>query len=249
MIVQAKYQLLILVTALAVAAFLLSLGGRSSAQNGARLRVALVVLAAAWSGVYLLEIYSSTLEWKLFWASAKFPFIGLMAVAWLIFALRACGFRAIASPLWASVLLIVPMAVQPIIWTNKYHGWFWERAALVRDDWWVWLDTQNGPVFWIFYLYGLGLALFGIVCMLLVVASNNALSHPRRGILALALVLPILANTVFIMRLGLIPNLSLTPFTGLLSCIAIAAAFSSDLFDKALVDLRCCTVTISTGWL
>ncbi len=233
---QLEYQLLAAATLAAVLVFLRSLDEDDSARIGSRLRVAIVLLAACWSAAYLLQVYSLSLEWKLFWSAAKYPLISLAVVAWLIFSVRACGFRRVASPFWASVLLVVPMAIQPLIWTNDRHGWFWRESGLIGAESWIWLETLNGPAFWVFYTYVFAMALFGVVCMLLVIASNNELSRAKRVTLALALLLPLLANVGFVITLAPLPRFSLLPFATLLSAIAIAVAFSNDLFERVLVD-------------
>lgn len=82
-----------------------------------------MALATVWTVGFVLEILSTTLSAKLFWANVQFFGIAPLPVAWLAMTLhytdahRRWGW--IVSALWA-----IPAATLVVIWTDGYHHLF-----------------------------------------------------------------------------------------------------------------------------
>ncbi len=74
-----------------------------------------------WSGGYLFELLSPTLQGKIFWDNVQFLGIDVASVAWLLFASVYTGRYALATR-FERVLWLYPLVSTAIIWSDPWHG-------------------------------------------------------------------------------------------------------------------------------
>ena len=120
--------LAIVVTASVVLVALL-LGRRPLSDVG--LPVAIVLLASGWTFGYAMEIVSAERAPKMFWARLQYPFIAFLPVAWAIFSVRVSGSRQPGRPWKWALLFVIPVLIQPLIWSNASHHWFWREIGII----------------------------------------------------------------------------------------------------------------------
>ena len=201
-----------------------------------KLVLAMIFLAAGWTSGYILEILTSSLAGKTFWAAAQYPFISLLPVAWLVFALRLSGSRITLSRLSIAALTAIPLIIQPVIWTNGLHHLFWREVSLLSDGPLLLLDLEYGPAFWVINIYSLILVVVGTAYLFLVAITRKALSPIQRAILLTSPLFPVAANVIYTQRMDPIPNLDLTPFAFLLAGLAFAVGFIKYRLERAVIS-------------
>ncbi len=177
---------------------------------------------AIWSVGYALELSVTTLVAKTIWA--KFEYLGIVSVpvGWFLFA-QNYGER----PYWLSrkhvyILFVVPVLAWIMAVTNEWHYRFWEAVTLtVRGDF-VIFDATYSWGWYLFSAYAYGLLLWGSVVLFLALRNMATTYRWQLYILLFALVLPWVANFLYITQLVPVP-LDLAPFAFTISALVLAA--------------------------
>ena len=167
------------------------------------------IAAAAWSLFYGGELAINPLPAKQIFA--KLQYISIVAVPYLVlnFALFYTDNR-FARDYRLKYLLIVPAGTLVAVWIEPLHGLFWTASSVADGG--VYLQNSYGPLFWIWAVYGYILLLIGNA--LLIRAAGRVSLYFRRQIdvIFAALLIPWLANAIFIMGWSPFGALDLSPF-------------------------------------
>lgn len=201
--------------------------GVHNSQSLIVLKVALFV----WLVGYGFEIGSLDIGSKVFWSQVQYLGIVTVPVAWFVFAMIYTGRERWIQPLNLALLAMVPLVTLVLVWTNGLHGLIWERTAIGPSG--TFLALDYGPWFWVNAAYSYSMVLLG--AGLIVSGMSRAVYLYRRQSLALmvAAVLPLLGNVFYVLDIGPLPNLDLTPFVFLTS----AGVFFLALFRYRLLDV------------
>ena len=193
--------------------------------------VVLKVASFVWLIGYGFEIGLSDLGDKVFWSKVQYLGIVTVPTAWFVFAMVYTGRERWIQRRTIALLSILPLFTLTLVWTNGLHGLIWERTAIGPDG--TFLALDYGPCFWINVAYSYSMVLLG--AGLIISGMSRAVHLYRRQSLALlaAAVLPLLGNAFYVLDLGPLPNLDLTPFAFLLS----AGIFFLALFRYRLLDV------------
>ena len=213
--------LLFSVTVIAVILIVYVWSHRST--RGATPLMIIILSAAVWSLGYAFELATADLATKLFWA--KFQYLGIVTipVALLAFVLQYSNQDKWLTPRNVALLAVIPLITVVLVWTNESHRLIWKESNLDSSDPFLPLDLTYGPWFWV----NLGYAYV---------------------LLFLGLSLPWIANGIYLLRLGPIPQLDLTPFAYILSGIAFALGlFRFKLLDIVPVARRAIVEGMSDG--
>ena len=113
-----------------------------------------LIFSAVWVISQALEISATDLSTKLVWANIMYIPSTLTPVAYFLLSIQFVELESLQKKRWLPVcLLIMPLLMNLLLWTNDYHG-------LVRLN--VFLDTSGpipvvgktyGPFFWIYTVY------------------------------------------------------------------------------------------------
>jgi len=164
-----------------------------------------------WTLGFILEIISSTLGLKLFWADMQFLGIAFLPVTWLLMVIYYMG-QDIRSK-WIQLLLFGPPILTNIIaWTNGLHHLFrlqpyidYTSAAfpvLVNDygPWFFWVHSVHGNLLFIISFY-----------FLLRSIINTREMYRKQGIILLSAgLLPLIVNLFYIAGYSPIQDFNLT---------------------------------------
>ncbi len=175
---------------------------------------ALMVLcfcAWAWSTFYSFEILVSSLQWKIFWAKMQYPFIGIVPVAWLAFALFLSGRKLLKLPAFIA-LSVLPILGAVSLWFESTQSLIWRSYQITEYPPLQLLDVEHGPLFWALDIYGITLLIIGSM-IVFSVAFLNKTSPALRYALIISPMFSIIANICYTAKLGPIPELDLTPFS------------------------------------
>ena len=186
---------------------------------GATAFLVLVLAVAIWSIGYSLEIASTDLAAKIFWAKVQYLGIVTVPVAWLTFALQYTQRDTWLSRRILATLAIVPLITLLLVWTNEAHGLVWSQLSLVATGPFPAMSVSYGLWFWIHSVYSYLLLLLGTLLIIRMVGSFPDLYRWQAILLLFGAVIPWLGNALYIFNLT--PNLDLTPFAFSLSGVAI----------------------------
>ena len=189
-----------------------------------RLMFALAVGTAGWCLSYSFEILARTESAKVLWATAQYPFIAILPVAWLGLALTLWRHgRAPARALLIGIAL-VPALTQPLVWTNDWHHLVWRGHSLEALGALSLLRVEHGPAFWVFNIYCLVVTGAGLLLLCVLAFTNRTMSVSQRVALLMAAALPAVGNLLYTLRIGPLPGLDLTPLAFALSAVAAGHA-------------------------
>lgn len=184
-----------------------------------------------WAFGYLLELSSPQLSSKIFWAKVQYLGIASAPVIWLLFSLNFAKRQDYVSLIIRRLLLLHPMLVILLTWTNESHHLIWQTTQIRYVHGYGILDATYGPAFWlhVFITYTMFLG----STVLLVDALRRAVQVFRRQVLALILasVTPLLGNIIYVS--GIFRDIDLAPVAFTISVIIILWGF----FRYQLLDI------------
>ena len=179
---------------------------------------------ALWTIAYAVQLVSADLATTLMLIDMEYIGIVIVPVAWLLVVLWYTGRSRYVTALNVGLLLIVPTIILFMVITNPFHHLYYSAIYPHQVSGSVlWIFTY-GPLFWI--NIGFNYLLMMVSFILLASRFSGAPVIYRRQILLLgiAVIVPVLANLVYLSPLDPVPGLDLTPFTFTLVGIIIAAA-------------------------
>lgn len=185
---------------------------------------ALLVLVSGtgwWSLTYALELIAPTLAWKV-WA-VRLEYIGIVAVgpAWALCALAHSNFAHLLTRRLAIVVSIFPMMVLAAVWTNSWHGLFWESVRLREAVGFQTFVAEFGPLFWAHTVYGYGSVGLGSLALLHATTRSRRLFLGQQITLLVAVGIPWLGSILHLSGYSPWPHIDLTPFAFTLSGIVL----------------------------
>lgn len=194
----------------------------------------MMVGAIIWVVAAILEVAATELQLRLFIADLSFIGIAPLAAIWLVLVIEYTG-RTHRMKRLIYVVFAVPIVTNILIWTNDFHH-LWRGGST--------LDTVSAPFpitvynynFWFFWVHApSGYIIFIVSFILLVRSLLFASLAYRRQIMALliALILPILVDTLYVFGISPIPNFNFTPIVFSISGIIIGWS----LFRYKFLDL------------
>ena len=193
----------------------------------------LMLAVAVWSLGYALELGSTDLPGKLFWAKVQYPGIVFVPVAWLAFALQYAGrdkWLARRNLIWLSS---VPCFTLLLVWTNDVHGLIWSSVKLDNSGLFLMLDLTYGAWWWVNFAYSYLLLLLSTFLLIQVLVRSPHLYRGQVGALLIGALAPWVGNVLYVSGLSPIPCLDLTPFAFTLTGLAVTWG----LFRFRLLDI------------
>lgn len=188
---------------------------------GAGAFVCQLLSVSLWCFAYALELLSTSLPDKLFWAQIAYLGIVPVPVTWFIFVSDFTrGWGRISVPAIAG-LLLVPILTVVVVMLNGTDGWMWQNVTLVKVSGLApRLEWGGGPWYRCWTIYGLGLYAVATVSLLRAAFQAQHFLRPQYFTLLLAAFLPAIGNVLWLSSLGPAPGIDLTPlgfgFSGLL---------------------------------
>ncbi len=171
----------------------------------------LMLAVAEWTGCYALEMTSRDHSFAFFWA--RMGYLGIVTVpgAWLALVLQYTGREDwLAGRRWL-LLTVEPALTWLAALTNGLHGLLWSRFEMGMQGPYTLVSVTHGAWWWVHFAYSYSLLLLGAV--LLLKEFPHASPPYRRQILALlsGVLLPWLANALYIFGLNPLQPVDLTP--------------------------------------
>lgn len=229
--------LLLLATAIAAALALYAAQHRTLQSSGPFMWLCLGV--AGWVATTAGEIATVSLDGKIWWARLEYIPIALTPLAWWAFALHYSGQQGrMTRRLWL-LASGVPITTIGLIFTNDAHHLIWQQITLEAQGPFHLMVVEHGPWFWVHTAVSYLWMALGTLLLL-----NHFLGvwqfYRRQGIaILLGACFPWLFSILYVLGLGPVPHLDLTPFAFTLSAVTFAwALFSFRLLDLVPVARR-----------
>ena len=214
-----------LVMATVLSAVLAGMTWRYRRRPGATPFLLLVIGLGIWTGMTFLASVDPSPERTRFWYYFTYAGIPTVVLGWFLFALEFTGREEWITPKTVTLLLVEPVAVQLVVWTNEYHHLFWRE--LPEDPL---TQASYDLLFWIHALYSDGLLLAGSIILASFVLYSKTLYRDQVGAILFACIVPWMTNMVYLF----------TSFQADLTPLAIgvsAIAFAWSMFRYGFMDV------------
>jgi PAS domain S-box-containing protein len=201
-------------------------------RSAATIAGLLAVLAGAvwWSVCSALELSAGDLAGLEYWGDLKYIGVVLLAPAYLAFVLQCSGQRR--WPGWLGpALALEPLAVLLLLSGTATHDLvrFYPPDATLATR-----TAEAGPLFWPHLLYNNALIWTGTVLLVVTLSRMSRLYRGQILLLVGAILLPILLNLLFNLRVGPFGHVDLTPFAFVLTTSVLVWG----VYQLSLLDLR-----------
>jgi len=183
----------------------------------------LLIIAALWILTHSLEIGTPIASYKAYLMGMQLIW-GLLALTlWLIYI-----FQYIAPGKWQSGRIYALFSIMPLLailalTTNHIYGLLWTAPGLDVYNPYLPLDPAYGPVYWVCMAYMVALVAYGSFLIVKKVVRQHDSRRWEPWVLLLAVVLPLLAGFLEVMRVtqpaGL--TIGITPFFSGIAVIAL----------------------------
>jgi PAS domain S-box-containing protein len=193
----------------------------------------LAVLAGAvwWSVCSALELSAGDLAGRETWGDLKYIGVVLLPPAYLAFVLQCAG--QLRWPRWPGPALTVePLAVLLLLAVPATHDlvrYYPDGATLASNK-----AAEAGPLFWPHLLYNNALIWAGTVLLVITLSRMSRLYRGQSLLLVGAILLPIMLNLLFNLRVEPFRQVDLTPFAFVLSTSVLVWG----VYQLSLLDLR-----------
>jgi PAS domain S-box-containing protein len=202
-------------------------------RSAATIASLLAVLAGAvwWSVCSALELSAGDLAGREYWGDLKYVGVVLLPPAYLAFVLQCSGHTR--WPGWAGpALTLEPLAVLLLLAGDATHDlvrFYPPDATLTTTQ-----AAEAGPLFWPHLLYNNALIWTGTILLVVTLSRMSRLYRGQSLLLVGTILLPIILNLLFNLRVGPFRQVDLTPFAFVLT----TAVLVWGVYQLSLLDLR-----------
>lgn len=199
---------------------------------GARYFLATLILVEVWIVSQALEMAALDLQIKLVWANIQYIPIMLTPVTYLYLVLQLNRRDSWLKQRWLFiVLLIAPVCINLLLWTNDYHGLIRQNIHLSNSGSFPTIEKTFGPLYWLFALINYGVTIISMTILGKALREKTSLYRQQTLLLIISLLLPTVST--FFQIMGLNPfSVDTTPAIFGLSAVTISwGIFRYRLFD------------------
>jgi len=189
--------------------------------NSVRMFASMMLGVTIWSLAYSMELSSTTLDDMLFWIKIEYIGITMIPVFWLLFCIQYTGYdRKLKGPIIAS-LFIFSVVTLVLVWTNEWHMFHYASVSVTEVGDMSLLAIEPGIWYHIFtvvyYLY----LIAGFVLLTFHYRTAKTIYRKQIGLVILGIVIPWIANILYLTGIRPLEHLDITPFAFVLSGIFI----------------------------
>jgi PAS domain S-box-containing protein len=193
--------------------------------------LAVLLGAVLWSVCYALELSAGDLVGREQWGDLKYVGVVLLPPAYLAFVLQCSGHTR--WPRWLGpALAMEPLAVLLLLANQGTHDLIRYYPADTTAA--TTQAAEAGPLFWPHLLYNNALVWAATVLLVVTLSRLSGLYRRQSTLLVAAILLPILLNLLFNLRVGPFRQVDLTPFAFVLT----TAVLVWGVYQFSLLDLR-----------
>ncbi|MFO7716302.1 histidine kinase N-terminal 7TM domain-containing protein [Desulfosarcina sp.] len=195
--------------------------------------VVLMLVISLWATMHIFELAASTLATKVFWANMQFFCIVLVPPTLLTFVGRYTRRDDVISTPRMALILLLPLLIVALVWTNGFHSWVFTGAEIVDQPPFRLLYRHFGPGFWIHTAY---CYLIMMVATIMLIRSMVIAPMRYKGqviSLLIGVSVPWVGNFMYIFNIPPFCNFDITPVVFTISGLA----FGWGVFHYRLLDI------------
>jgi hypothetical protein len=114
--------------------FLIGIAWRHREYQHARSLIILLSGVTYWSLTYVVGLSTTVPVLKRFAYSLTYPAVGLVSIAWFVFAVQYTGRLRVPTKREFAALGVVPVLTAVAGFTNQYHGLLWSSVDIVSRN-------------------------------------------------------------------------------------------------------------------
>lgn len=198
---------------------------RRRTSPGAHAFMSLMLAVSFWAIIYGVEICSADLIVRIILMDLRFIALAFVPVMWLAFAFQFTGQEGPRYKRWFTWVLVIPLITLILQFSNPLHGWMRTAVALIMQNGIPIVEVRSGPWFWFFLLYTYIVLLVGALVLAVGMGNNPQWRYRQTMPLLISVLLPWLANGLYVFHVfpGLFVDLTplIYTFSGVLSYNAV----------------------------
>jgi PAS domain-containing protein len=192
----------------------------------------LVLAAGLWAACDAIELQAGTAAGKRL--VAQFQYFAIVSVSPLLLyaALELAHVRRRISGWLLPAVWGIPAATLLVAWTSRWHGWLWTSITIPDPE----INLGVYDYGWWFWLFAAHSYLLLLLASALLLSATRRVSGPFRlplSAVLIAVLLPWIGNTAYILKLGPVPGINWFSISILLS----AGIFSWATTRRGLFDV------------
>lgn len=166
---------------------------------------------AIWLFGYAMEMISTTLEEKIFWAKFQYFGIPFVAPGIFFFTLEYSGRGSWLTNTKRLLVVIIPILITILAFANERFGFLWPEVSLMPGISVSPLKLGHGPGAYIITLYSYSLLVIAAVILASMVLKKSRLYRIQAIVMLVGLSMPWAGSILYFRGLVPIPGLDLTP--------------------------------------
>jgi len=187
--------------------------------------IVLTVISLAvfeWCIAYALEILGANLSTKILWGKSEYIGIAALPLFWFIFAFNYTNQHRQLSRRHMGLLAFLPLVTIVLAFTNESHGLIWKETQVIQAGAFSLLEVNHGWWFWLHSTYSYLLLAAGTILIGRSWRTSQGIHRGQAIALLIAVIVPWIANAIYLLGLNPVPHLDLTPFAFTISIFALA---------------------------
>lgn len=197
-----------------------------------------------------MEFLSLEMWAKIFWIQISYIGVATAAPLWFMVILEYAQHEKYLKPIYLGTLLILPLVIILLAFTNGWNGLIWPTITPVSDATGAMLIYAHGIGFWVNIAYSFILIVVGFVVLLRLLMKSPRLYHTPILILILSGLIPLFFSVLYITDFVGVPGLDITPFGLTVSALLLAISiFKFSLLGIRPIAYETLFETIKTGFL
>jgi len=212
-----------MIAAIVVCLLVLVYAIRHRETTGSSAFIVLMGSVTLWQIAYMMWLLSPNPSVKVLFDKISYIGIVLVAPGWLWFSFQYSGEKKWMSPIRIAIVLIIPLIILLLAWTNEYHWLIWRDYDFYPAGAILLQNVHYGPGFWILVCYTYFLLLIGSFIIINTVLHAPSFYRRQASFLLAGVLFPWLGNAVYVFQIVNIPGLDFTPFLLGLSGILVGA--------------------------
>lgn len=194
----------------------------------------MMIGAAMWAIPHAISFGFSDVEQVALWHKIRYPGTVIAPVAYLIVALKYGGYNRYLSRRFYWLLSVIPVLTVIVVWTNQYHGLFWQSLSLGRVGGASVLEPQYGAWYWVNLGFLYAVTIGGLLALIQVAIRAGPIYRKQALLMFLGGVVPLATNGLVNFGTGNEPMVDFTT-----TALAISGGvFALALFHFDLLEVR-----------
>jgi len=192
----------------------------------ARIFAFLMASVTIWTFASALALINPNPTQTYFWE--QFKYIGILFIppSWIIFSLQWTGRKNWLNKRKISIIYAISLIFLILIFTDSLHHLIWRNIEYIQIG--TYLDTSviHGMGWWLILAYSYFLILIGTFYLVKGLLTLKNIYRKQAIILLLGSLIPWIANAIYALNIGIIPNIDFSPSTFIFTALAFSWGFS-----------------------